>query len=49
LQAATILNLSDWKAISAPVTGDDFFHEVLDDNVVTNNRFYRVKRTAIAP
>ena len=38
-----------WQAIGTPVTGDDYFHEVLDDSLVEGNRFYRVKGTPIAP
>lgn len=49
LFGATTLNPPDWQAIGAPVTGDDYFHEVLDDTAVESNRFYRVKGTTIAP
>jgi len=49
LQAATALNPPDWQAIAAPVTGDDYFHEVLDEALVEGKRFYRVKGTIIAP
>jgi hypothetical protein len=46
---ATTLNPPDWQAIAAPVTGDDYFHEVLDDTAVTGSRFYWIKGTAITP
>ncbi len=49
LQAATTLNPPDWQAVGAPVTGDDYFHEVLDDTLVESNQFYRVKGTPITP
>ena len=49
LFGATTLNPPDWQALGATVTGDDSFHEVLDDTAVEANRFYRVKGTAIVP
>lgn len=30
-----------WTTISAPIVGDDYFHEVTDDTVVEGRRFYR--------
>lgn len=32
-----------WTAISAPVAGDDRFHEVTDDRAVEGQRFFRVQ------
>ena len=49
LFGSTTLNPPDWQAMGAPVSGDDYFHEVLDDTAVEGNRFYRVKGTAITP
>ena len=49
LEAATTFYPPDWQVIGAPVVGDDYFHEVLDDNLVEGNRYYRVKGTAIVP
>jgi hypothetical protein len=49
LQAATMLNPPDWQAIGAPVTGDDYFHEVEDDNPVAGLRYFRVKGAPLAP
>ena len=49
LEAATMFYPPDWQVIGAPVIGDDYFHEVLDDNLVEGNRYYRVKGTAIVP
>ena len=49
LQAATMLNPPNWQAIGAPITGDDYFHEVTDDTAVESNRVYRIKGTPIPP
>jgi hypothetical protein len=49
LQAASSLAAGDWTAIGAPVTGDDYFHEVLDDTAVEGERYFRFKGTPIAP
>ena len=32
-----------WNSISAPVVGDDYFHEITDDTPVAGNRFYRTR------
>jgi hypothetical protein len=32
-----------WAIISAPVAGDDYFHEITDDQPVEGRRFYRIK------
>ncbi len=32
-----------WTTISAPIMGDDYFHEVSDDEPVVGNRFYRAR------
>jgi hypothetical protein len=32
-----------WTTIGVPVVGDDYFHEITDDEPVTGNRFYRTR------
>jgi len=32
-----------WNAISAPIVGDDYFHEITDESPVAGNRFYRIR------
>ncbi len=32
-----------WTTISAPVVGDDYFHEITDETPVAGNRFYRTR------
>jgi hypothetical protein len=38
-----------WISTGAPVTGDDYFHEVTDQTPGGTNRFYRVLGTPIQP
>jgi hypothetical protein len=49
LEAATKFSPPDWQIVGELVIGDDYFHEILDDNRVEGNRYYRVKGTAIVP
>jgi hypothetical protein len=32
-----------WTTIGAPVAGDDYFHEIIDDTPVAGQRFYRAR------
>lgn len=32
-----------WSAISAPIVGDDYFHEITDETPVAGKRFYRTR------
>ena len=32
-----------WTTISAPIVGDDYFHEVTDDEPGSGKRFYRTR------
>jgi hypothetical protein len=49
LQAASSLTANDWGVIAPPVTGDDYFHEVVDETAVEGERYYRIKGMPIAP
>ncbi len=39
----TVATNAVWTTISAPVVGDDYFHEITDDEPVAGNRFYRTR------
>jgi len=40
---------TNWQSIGAPVLGDDYFRDVLDDHIVNGSRFYRVNGTPFVP
>ncbi len=43
VQASSQLGaLADWQPVGNVITGDDLLHEVLDDTIVQDNRFYRI-------
>lgn len=43
LQAASSLSSTNWQDVGSPVTGNDYFNEVLDETSMAGQRFYRVK------
>lgn len=45
LQSATNLGPGAvWTTIAGPIVGDDYFHEVVDTNLVFGDRFYRSRK-----
>jgi hypothetical protein len=49
LQAASNLATNDWVAVGDAVTGDDYFHEVTDEDPIVRECYYRIEGTAIEP
>lgn len=41
--ADSLATNATWTTISAPIIGDDYFHEITDDQPVAGSRFYRVR------
>jgi hypothetical protein len=41
--ADSLATNTTWTTISAPIVGDDYFHEITDDQTVAGNRFYRMR------